>query len=102
MRADALIVNRVRPRAAFPSAASVRHALLSHGLGSDPGLIERVRRACHEEATLAELEQRVLAEYAADPGRLGAGRVALSVQVPAFAESVHDAAALAAVSRCFR
>jgi anion-transporting ArsA/GET3 family ATPase len=98
MRADALVVNRVLPE---PSSAPSLEDLRSR-LGTDAGsdLAERVLRAYENEAALARGEREALARGAGDGTPLGRGRLPLRVSVPVFADSVHDVAALVAVSRC--
>ena len=100
MRADALIVNRVRPPAvAEPSLAALRQALSARGLGDDASFAERVLLAARAENESGALERAALAERLGSEGPLARARIPLSVEVPAFAASVHDVAALVAVSR---
>lgn len=100
MRADALVVNRVRPPASTPPArAELERELGLDGALSPTALATRVLAALDVENELADGERRVLGRALAAEGPLARGRVALSLEVPAFAASVHDVAALVEVTR---
>jgi anion-transporting ArsA/GET3 family ATPase len=100
MRADALVVNRVHPIAsAMPSAADVHGALGAHGRQASDDLVERILTAHRAEAAQAARERKSLERTLASGSALSAARIPLVIEVPAFAASVHDVAALVAVSR---
>jgi anion-transporting ArsA/GET3 family ATPase len=100
MRADALVVNRVHPVAsAMPSAADVHGALGTHGRQASDDLVERILTAHRAEAAQAARERKSLERTLASGSALSAARIPLVIEVPAFAASVHDVAALVAVSR---
>ncbi|HET9958066.1 MAG TPA: ArsA-related P-loop ATPase, partial [Polyangiaceae bacterium] len=99
MRADALIVNRTRPK---PSSAPVPEQIASrlrgHGSSASSDLVMRILRASGEESASFERERRAVDGARARASALSRERVPLCVEVPAFPESVHDVAAL--VSAC--
>lgn len=100
MRADALVVNRVHPVAsALPSAADVHGALRAHGREASDDLVERILTAHRAEAAQAARERKSLERTLGAGSALSAARIPLVIEVPAFAASVHDVAALVAVSR---
>jgi anion-transporting ArsA/GET3 family ATPase len=100
MRADALIVNRARVDPGEPPAEDTLEAfLVARGVPHDDTLAARVLVAQGEEAAAFAYEQGVLRTELSREGALAAGRIPLSIEIPAFAESVHDVAALVAVCR---
>jgi anion-transporting ArsA/GET3 family ATPase len=100
MRADGLIVNRTHPLPeSEPSREQIRAALRGKNLDFSEDLLDRVLRAHHSEAAHATRERRALDEAFAPESPLSSQRVPLTIEVPAFASSVHDVAALVAVSR---
>jgi len=102
MRADALVVNRMLPPSGRePELEAVRAVLAAEGVAEPSDLAERVLAASRAERAASELERRTLELSAADPRAIGKSRVPVRVEVPSFAESVHDVAALVAVSRRF-
>jgi anion-transporting ArsA/GET3 family ATPase len=100
MRADALIVNRTHELfARDPSADDIRAALRAKNLEFSEELLERIERAHRSEAANAERERSALEQAFSADGPLSQQRIPLKIEVPAFAASVHDVAALVAVSR---
>lgn len=100
MRADALIINRVRVDAgAAPSVAELVARLTARGLAPSAELATRVLRAQADEAAAVVIERRNLAAARAQASELSPTRVPFSVELPAFPASVHDVAALVSVCR---
>lgn len=100
MRADALIVNRTHEFfARDPSEDDIRAALRAKNLELSAELLERVGRAHRAEVANAERERSALAQAFAKDSALAQQQIPLTIEVPAFAASVHDVAALVAVSR---
>ncbi|MGC4092099.1 MAG: ArsA-related P-loop ATPase [Polyangiaceae bacterium] len=101
MRADGLIVNRVRPAPSEPPSPSDLRALLTQkGLGEPSDLGERILRAAAEEAAAVDVERRTLESARAPGSPLADGRLPFALELPAFPTSVHDVAALVSVCRC--
>lgn len=100
MRADGLVVNRTHEApGAPPSKEQVRAAFQAKKHAASDDLIERVRIAYRAEAAQAVRERRTLEQALAPGTALAAANIPLLIEVPAFAASVHDVAALVAVSR---
>ncbi|MFZ5894183.1 MAG: ArsA family ATPase [Myxococcota bacterium] len=100
MRADGLIVNRVRAEiGAAPALSSLRARLAQLGFSASPDLAERVLRAREDEAQLVASERGSLAAARASGSALAAERIPLTLELPAFPASVHDVAALVSVCR---
>jgi anion-transporting ArsA/GET3 family ATPase len=96
MRADAVIINRVRkdPGTA-PSAAELQSALSARTLPHSSDFAERVLRAQTDESRAFASERLNLAGVAGS----ALAAIPLSVELPAFPASVHDVAALVTVCR---
>lgn len=99
MRADCLILNRVtRRHGRRPSIDEVREGLGRRGL-SGADLSQRVLQAFDAEKRLPDGEASAMAAETTDPGPLGPAQVPCRVKLPALADRVHDAAALATLCR---
>jgi anion-transporting ArsA/GET3 family ATPase len=96
MRSDAVVVNRVHPaRDAPPSASAVLDELGSLSISLGKQGAERVIAAFGDEAKQGGLDRTRLAALAAFDGAGGPIRI----EIPAFADDVHDLAALGRVAR---
>lgn len=97
--AGGVIVNRVRRSGlSAPGRAELEAELVRRGLPVENDLAGRVLRAFAEESALADAERKTL--EARKAAQLSPERVPWVLEVPAFADSVNDVAALVAVSRC--
>jgi anion-transporting ArsA/GET3 family ATPase len=100
MRADALIVNRLRPDSLEePSVEELTAALVRRGLPSDVEFARRILVASRGEHASARTERATVHEHLSGDRPLAPARIPLTVELPVFAASVHDVAALVAVSR---
>lgn len=100
MRADALVVNRVHPEPGLAATVEdVQRALRAHAREGSDDLIARILFAHRGETAQASRERRVLSQTLGPGSALSSASIPLVVEVPVFAASVHDVAALVAVSR---
>jgi len=100
MRADGLIVNRVRESSArAPGIDSLRDWLSARGLPASLDFAERILRAHAEESVAVGLEERSLQSARAAGNPLAEGQIPFALELPAFPASVHDVAALVRLCR---
>ncbi|HET9934694.1 MAG TPA: ArsA-related P-loop ATPase [Polyangiaceae bacterium] len=100
MRADGLIINRVRvdPGSA-PSPEELAAACAAHGLSAAGDFASRVLSAQADEAEAVTIDRRNLAVARSTASELAPERIPFAIEVPAFPASVHDVAALVSVCR---
>lgn len=102
MRADGLIINRVRRDAgSAPSSAELLALLAARGLPANSDFAERISRAQQEETRAVASEREQLRAARTRGSALAGDRVAVALELPAFPASVHDVAALVSVCRHF-
>jgi hypothetical protein len=98
LRASGLIVNRVRTASGRkPELAALVRELELRGLPTSTELAQRILTAQAEELALGALDRETL--EARKRTQFGTDRVPWVMEVPAFADVVHDVAALLAVGR---
>jgi anion-transporting ArsA/GET3 family ATPase len=98
LRASGLIINRVRPGGGTkPALADLERELARRLPSSSADLAARVLLAQDEEIALGALDRKAVEGRRA--GQFGPERVPWVVEVPAFADTIHDIAALIAVGR---
>jgi anion-transporting ArsA/GET3 family ATPase len=102
MRADALVINRTRPRVSGePSKPVLLDALTARKLSTSQSFADRILVAASAERHAADLERATLEAALGRTSSLAVERIPLRIQVPVFPESVHDILALIDVSRRF-
>jgi anion-transporting ArsA/GET3 family ATPase len=100
MKSDGLVINRSHPApGAEPTRDDVRAAFRAKNLEFSEALVDRVLSAQRADAANATRERRTLDQAFAPDSALSAQRIPLTIELPAFPSSVHDVAALVAVSR---